>query len=208
MVQEEGVTASQTEILAKKTIYDSVFTHLFGDTEYTLQLYKALHPEDAEVTKDEIDIVTLENVFLNQPYNDLGFTVGNRLMFFVEAQSTWSANIVVRSLMYLAQTVQKHIIETKQNVYGSKHVSFPEPEFYVIYIGNRKRRPGQLTLSGEFFGGRKIALEITVKVIYEGKENDIISQYITFTRVYREQFRKYGRTLKSISAVEMFKAVN
>ena len=29
---------------AKPQIKDSVFTHLFGDPEYTLKLYQALHP--------------------------------------------------------------------------------------------------------------------------------------------------------------------
>jgi len=65
-------------------------------------LYKALHPEDVDATEDEITIVTLENILLNQLYNDLGFTVGNRLLILAEAQSTWSVNIVVRGLLYMA----------------------------------------------------------------------------------------------------------
>ena len=56
-----------TDILVKKNIYDSVFTHLFRQPEYTLQLYQALHPEDTEMTEDQLQIVTLENLLLKQP---------------------------------------------------------------------------------------------------------------------------------------------
>ncbi len=198
MAQDETVQVNEISILARRNINDSVFTNLFKDTEYTLQLYKALHPEDADVTKDEITIVTLENILLNQPYNDLGFTVGNRLLILVEAQTTWSVNIVVRGLLYMAQTIQNHIQETKQNIYGGRKVSFPEPEFYVIYTGGRKERPAHLTLSDEFFGGRRSALEVTVHVLYDGKQGDIISQYIAFTKVYQEQIGKYGKTQKAV----------
>lgn len=52
------------EIMAKTKISDSVFTNLFKDPEYTIQLYRALHPEDTTSTKDDVKIVTLENVLL------------------------------------------------------------------------------------------------------------------------------------------------
>ena len=189
---------NEKEILAKRTIYDSVFTDLFKMPEYTLQLYQALHPEDTGMTKEQIQIVTLENLLLNQPYNDLGFTAGNRLLIFVEAQSTWTENILVRVLIYMAQTIQNHITDTRQNVYGKKKVLFPEMEFYVVFTGERKDRPGELVLSEEFFGGRRLALEVRVKMVYDGMEGDIISQYVAFTRIYREQCKKYGRTQKAV----------
>ena len=135
---------NEKEILAKRTIHDSVFTDLFKIPKYTLQLYQALHPEDAGMTEEQIRIVTLENLLLNQPYNDLGFMARNRLLILVEAQSTWSENILVRVLIYMAQTIQNYIADTKQNVYGKKKVMFPEPEFYVVFTGERKKRPEEL----------------------------------------------------------------
>ncbi len=54
-------TISSTEMriimaqnMPKRKIKDSVFTNLFQDKKYLLQLYKALHPEDSNVTEDEI----------------------------------------------------------------------------------------------------------------------------------------------------------
>ena len=39
--------------IAKYTIKDSVFTNLFQDKKYLIQLYRALHPEDTETTEDD-----------------------------------------------------------------------------------------------------------------------------------------------------------
>lgn len=58
--------------------------------------------------------------------------------FLLEAQSTWSWNIVVRALMYLANTWQEYIEDKKLNIYGSRKISLPKPELYVIYTGDRK----------------------------------------------------------------------
>ena len=189
---------SRKDPVAKYTAKDSVFTNLFSDPKYLLQLYKALHPEDLDATEENISNVTIQNILLDQSYNDLGFQVGTRLVVLVEAQSSWTVNIVLRSLMYLTQTWQKYIQNTGQNVYGSKKVELPRPELYVIYTGNRKIRPESLRLSEEFWGGGECAVEVRVKMIYDGKKGDIISQYVSFTRIYNEQIKLHGRTREAV----------
>ena len=74
--------------IPKHKIKDSVFTNLFQDKKYLLQLYQALHPEDINVTEAEIADVTIKHVLVDADYNDLGFSVGNRLMVLEESQST------------------------------------------------------------------------------------------------------------------------
>ena len=189
---------SRKDPVAKYTAKDSVFTNLFSDPKYLLQLYKALHPEDLDATEENISNVTIQNILLDQSYNDLGFQVGTRLVVLVEAQSSWTVNIVLRSLMYLTQTWQKYIQNTGQNVYGSKKVELPRPELYVIYTGNRKIRPESLRLSEEFWGGGECAVEVKVKMIYDGEKGDIISQYVSFTRIYNEQIKLHGRTREAV----------
>ncbi len=182
----------------KRTIKDSVFTNLFQDKKYLIQLYQALHPEDKEVTEDNLTDVTIENVLTDNIYNDLGFMVGNRLLILVEAQSTWTVNIIIRALMYLIQTYHNYFERTKQSLYKSKKAQIPMPELYVIYTGDRKTKPSEISLSQEFFDGKECCLDVKVKMIYDGKEGDIINQYILFTKVCNEQIALYGRTQKSI----------
>lgn len=192
-------TETQPDQIAKKTAKDSVFRDLFENPKYLLQLYQSLHPEDTETTQEQIGSVTIKNVLLDQMYNDLGFTVGSKLLLLVEAQSTWSVNIVVRVLLYLASTWQEYIESNKLNVYGSKKVSLPKPELYVIYTGDRKDRPEWISLSEEFFPEVGDAfVDMKVKVIYDGQKGDIINQYVTFTKVYNEQVKLHGRTRKAV----------
>ena len=187
------------EGIMKRTIKDSVFTDLFQDKKYLLQLYKALHPEDTDVTEDDLNDITIKNVLTDNIYNDLGFTVGGKLMILVEAQSSvWTVNIIVRALMYLVQTWHDYFERTKQNLYKSKKVQIPIPEVYVIFTGERKTRPSEISLSQEFFGGKECAVDVKVKMIYDGKEGDIINQYVMFTKVCNEQMKKYGRTRKAV----------
>ncbi len=191
-------TEKKPEQVAKYTAKDSVFTSLFREPKYLLQLYQALHPEDHEATEDSIKNVTITNVLLDQYYNDVGFQIGEKIVILVEQQSNWSINIVVRCLLYLAQTYQEYFESTKQNVYGSKKLELPKPEMYVIFTGNRKARPEYLCLSKEFFGGDDSVLDVKVKIIYDGKEGDIINQYVTFTKIYNEQVKLHGRTREAV----------
>ena len=71
--------------------------------------------------------------------------VGDRLLILVEAQSTWTVNIIIRSLIYLMTTYQDYFTRTKQNLYKSKKVKLPKPELYVIYTGDRKEHPEYLS---------------------------------------------------------------
>ena len=190
----------EQEGIMKRTIKDSVFTDLFQDKKYLLQLYKALHPEDTDVTEDDLTDITIKNVLTDNIYNDLGFTVGDKLMILVEAQSSvWTVNIIVRALMYLVQTWHDYFERTKQNLYKSKKVRMPIPEIFVIYTGERKTRPSEISLSQEFFGGKDCGIDVKVKMIYDGKEGDIINQYVIFTKVCNEQMKKNERTRKAVT---------
>ena len=103
----------------KRKIRDSVFTNLFQDKEYLLQLYQALHPEDKDTTEGGIADVTIKHVLVDSDYNDLGFSVGRHLVVLVESQAMFTYNIIIRALMYLAQTYHEYFSRTKQNRYGS-----------------------------------------------------------------------------------------
>lgn len=196
--------------IAKYTVKDSVFTSLFKDKKYLLQLYRALHPEDSETTEDELTDITIKNILTDGMYNDLGFMVGDRLMILVEAQSTWTMNIIIRALMYLVQTYHDYFDREGADLYGSRKVKLPKPELYVIFTGERVAKPETVSLTEEFFGGEDCAIEVKVKMIYgddtwlgpvsgEQSEKDIISQYIMFTKVYNEQLKLYQRTRKTIT---------
>ena len=109
-----------TDNKINRNIKDSVFCNLFGMPEYLMQLYQVLHPDDTETTEDDLTIVTLSRTVARNIYNDLGFLVRNRLLVLVEAQSTWSENILVRFLMYLGETYRRYIKTKGLRIYSEK----------------------------------------------------------------------------------------
>ncbi len=199
MQGESKQTLSEEEIVAKYTIKDSVFSDLFRIKKYLLQLYKSLHPEDKTATENELTDITIKNILTDGIYNDLGFLFREKFMILLEAQSLWTLNIIIRALMYLAQTYHDYFERTNQNLYKSKKVKMPIPELYVIYTGDRKNIPDVISLSKEFFDGEDIAVDVKVKVICESDTDNIINQYIVFCKVYNEQMKLYGRTRKTVT---------
>jgi len=138
-------------------------------------------------------------VLTDNLYNDLGFIVNNKLMILVEAQSTWTVNILIRILLYLAQSYHEYFQRTSQDYYKSKKVKMPKPELYVIFTGNKGRKPDKISLSKEFFEGADIDIEVKAKVIYESDTDDIINQYIIFCKVFNKQTKQHGMTQKAVT---------
>lgn len=196
MAQETPVYKTNTPTM-KRTVKDSVFTNLFADTKYLIKLYRALHPEDKKTEEKDIENITIKNILTDQQYNDLGFRIGNTVLLLLEAQSTWTINIIIRIMMYLMQTYNDYCTENGIDLYGSKKVELPKPELYVIFTGERKDHPEYISLKDEFWGGDAV-VDAKVKVIYDGQPGDIINQYVTFTRVAGDQMKKYGRTQKAV----------
>ena len=185
----------------KRSIKDSVFTMLFQDPEYLRQLYLTLHPEDAGVLPEDMKLITLENVLTTGIYNDLGIQVRDRLILLVEAQSTFSANITLRMLLYLAATYKEYVKERKLDLYAGKAVSIPRPELYVVYT-NRRETPDTLPLSGLFESapedGRVQHMELAVQILRDDGSGSVIDQYVRFCQISDEMRGKHGATLKAV----------
>ncbi|MDR0908786.1 MAG: Rpn family recombination-promoting nuclease/putative transposase [Spirochaetaceae bacterium] len=117
---------------ANKQHKASVFSSLFSEPEEIRSLYPAISGET--IAPDEpIEINTLEDVLFMDQINDLSFTVGDRLVVLVEHQSSINPNMALRLLMY-AVGVYKEITDS-DNLYSSKLIKIPNPEFYVLYNG-------------------------------------------------------------------------
>ena len=77
--------------------------------------------------------------------------------------------------------------------------NMPRPELYVIFTGDRKNIPDTISLSKEFWGGAKIAIDAEVKVFYQESDKDIIGQYIIFSKIYNEHKKLYGNTKQAVT---------
>ena len=180
----------------KYTAKDSVFSFIFRQPENTRRLYLTLHPEDVDVTEADCKLVTLEHILTNGMTNDLGFQVRNKLILLVEAQSKFSINIALRMLLYLAATCKEYVEEQKLDLYGSKPVSIPRPELYMVYTGAPRQLPEILRLSDMYDGPG--GAEIEIKVLKNTGAGNIVDQYIRFCEISNEQRKQYGYTMKAV----------
>ena len=206
MVESEGkrITAGKTS-LVNREIKDSVFTDLFASKQNLLALYRVLHPEDESATEDDIANVTMKNILMVDLYNDLGFTVRDKLLLLLEAQSTWTVNVVFRLFLYLAETWGEYVKATEQNIYGTKKITLPQTEAYVVFTGERNGKGDVISLFDEFHPCDEGMIDLKVRVIFakEGEEresSDILQQYIAFSRELDAQFADKGRTVEALTA--------
>jgi hypothetical protein len=160
---------------------DSVFSFLFSDPDILRELYCALEnvtlPDNVPVT-----INTLREVLFIERINDISFEIGGKLVVLIEHQSTINPNMALRLLIYAARVYEKIIGE--RNIYTSRIVTIPRPEFFVLYNGTAPYPDEKiLKLSDSFedikslgLKEKETSLELAVKVINinEGRNEAIV----------------------------------
>ena len=183
----------------RRTYKDMIFQKMFERVpEYKIRAIEQIvgkdDPDLQNLTSDEVQINSLANVFVNGMHNDVSFIVRGKLLLLMEAQSTWSVNIVFRLLVYYVAIVLQMVAEKESNgIYNSKKIPLPRAYFCCVYTGERKNVPDLLTLRTNIAESEDYPLEVKVKVIYN--ENDgILGEYIGAARTLDETIKKEGYT--------------
>ncbi len=182
----------------KRNMNDAVFNDLFSRPERLLELYKILIGDELnpKIRAEDIRIIDSDKVFINDLYNDLSFMVDKELMILVEAQSTYTKNIVTRILFYLARSLEEYMrkMKTRDNFYDlyyEKVVEIPKIKLYTVYTGSRKMDDHYVHLS-ELMSQNSIKsdLDVRVKIICNRDENNILGQYMVFCDTYKNEFKR------------------
>jgi hypothetical protein len=66
-------------------------------------------------------------------------------MVLYEHQYTYNPNMPLRGLLYIGKLYQKYIEQREYNIYGSKLIKIPAPQYVVFYNGDQKL-PDRMTL--------------------------------------------------------------
>ena len=133
---EKAAPAVQSR--TSRSVKDGMFRTLFKeDRKALLQLYNALNGTDY-TDASALEIVTIENAVYIVMKNDLAFVLTDTLNLY-EHQSTVSANLPVRFLLYLAEEYQMLIEGMEQSIYGRKQIRLPSPRCVVFYNGEEER---------------------------------------------------------------------
>ena len=192
-----------------KNYKDSIFTRLFSDKKEIINLYNAIKNTNYKIEDTEINIITLEDVLFMDRNNDLCFTINDKLVVLIEHQSSINPNMPLRFLLYIAREYEK-ILDNK-NIYRTKLVKIPKPEFIVLYNGESKyEKTSKLYLSDAFGDKSNINLELVVDVIninYE-EHNSLMERSVTlndysyFIYLIRRYIKEYKNTIEKRELLE------
>lgn len=157
-------TYSGEESKVNRKHKDGVFRQLFNDKEKAIELYNALAGTNYDMSAD-FEFTTLEPAVYMGIKNDVSFMLDNKLIVFLEHQSTWSPNMPLRSLVYAGETF--NILYNDSSIYLRTPKKILTPEFYVLYNGrDMKKMPEYLKLSDLFVGkAPENSVELVVKVV-------------------------------------------
>ena len=175
------------------TLRDSLFIDLFSDKMRLIQLYKSLIDDQRQINPEDIEILTIQNIILRGIYNDLGFRVKDEIIILMEAQTTYTTNIVLRILFYLSETLKNYIIDSSENknlneLYNTKPRIIPKIKLFVVYTGDKMMQDHDLHLKDVMVENDIISdIDMKVRVLCTGNKSSILGQYILFTRVYSKQ---------------------
>ena len=154
-----------TDISANREYKDSVFTLLFSEKDKLIELYNAI--ENTNYGPDtDIEITTLRNALFMEQINDISFVIDGKIVVLIEHQSTVNENMPLRMLIYIARVYEK--ICNNENLYRTRQITIPRPEFIVLYNGRNEMPDTQTLKLSEMFAkyGEKnpIELELEVKI--------------------------------------------
>lgn len=162
----------QKETTVNREYKSRMFAMLFSNKKELLGLYNAVN--GTHYTDEEsLEINTLENAVYMSMRNDVSCIIDMRLALY-EHQSTYSPNLPLRYLMYVADIYSA--FTRNKNLYGTKLVKIPTPKFVIFYNRQAEQPEIKEGILADFL--RKNRAEAKKVSIYEYDEQ----QHMDFVR--------------------------
>ena len=181
-----------------------IFVMIFRDKKALLELYNAVSGRNYD-DPEMLTITTLENALYMSVHNDLSFIIDSRLSLY-EHQSSPNPNMPLRFLIYLADIYAGLVKD--ENIYGTKVIPIPAPQFIVFYNGKEERPDHEvLHLSDVYMvKDREVSLELIVDVLNVNVDHNkellkackLLGDYAE----YVSRIRKYVKSMPIEEAVE------
>ncbi len=204
-INHEQASENESAVHVKRTYKSKLFEMIFSEKRALLELYNAMNGTDYE-DPGLLEINTLENAIYMSMRNDLSFIIDSRLALY-EHQSTYSPNLPLRCLMYVADLYS--VITKDANLYGTKAVPIPTPRFVIFYNGTGKMEDVKvLRLSDTFtIPEKEYALELTAVMfnINQGHNKKLLDTCKTLKDYseYVARVREYAGSMSLEAAVEL-----
>ena len=185
---------------------DRLFKFIFQEKKNLLQLYNALNGTEYNEPED-LEIVTLEDVIYMRMKNDIAFVLDYRMNLF-EHQSTDNPNMPLRGLLYIARQYEKYISQNEYNVFSTKAIPLPTPQYVVFYNGDRWKGERKVLKLSDCFVNKEIRgcmeIEVIQLNINYGHNKEIMEKCKVLGEyaVFVSKVKNYSKTLSIEEAVD------
>lgn len=195
---------SPTTMPVNRTYKSTLFIMLFQDKHNLLELYNAVsgkHYTDPGI----LEINTLENAIYMTVKNDISFLIDGRLSLY-EHQSTYNPNLPLRFLIYISKLYSR--MTRNANLYGTKLIRIPPPEFLIFYNGKEELPEQTLLNLSDMYETKDphAGLELSAVMLnISGKHNQKPKEACTTLKeyaIYTDKVRKYAEETELPDAVE------
>nr|WP_297884411.1 hypothetical protein [uncultured Blautia sp.] len=194
----------EPEVTANRCFKSRLFVMVFEDKRELLKLYNAVSGKNYQ-NPELLEINTLDNAIYMSMRNDLSFIIDSRMPLY-EHQSSYNPNLPLRFLLYNADVFSG--LTKDENLYGTKLVRLPTPQFIVFYNGEKELPDRmELKLSDAYtVKEEEVSLELkAVMLNINPGHNEKILEACKTLREYTEytsRVREYTRTMDLEAAVE------
>lgn len=196
---------NRTDVLIANRMYKSrIFAMLFTDRNELLELYNAINGTNYD-DPHLLQINTLENAIYMSMQNDVSFIIEMWLNLY-EHQSTYSPNLPVRYLLYVADVYSDYTKD--MNLYGTRAVKLPTPKFVIFYNGQEEQPDRKELKLSELFAipDSEPSLELTAVMlnINKGHNKELMETCRTLHDYaeYTARVREYAAVMNLDEAVE------
>ena len=187
-----------------RTYKSTLFIMLFQDKKNLLELYNAVsgkHYTDPGL----LEINTLENAIYMTVKNDISFLIDGWLSLY-EHQSTYNPNLPLRFLLYIAKLYSR--MTRNANLYGTKVIRIPPPEFLIFYNGKEELPERTVLKLSDMYEKEDphAGLELeAVMLNISGKNNRKLKDACRTLKdyaIYTDKVREYAEEMDLADAVE------
>ena len=196
--------ANENTVTVNRTFKSTVFIMLFEDKDNLLELYNAM-TEKHYTDPDLLEINTLENAIYMTMKNDISFLIDGRLSLY-EHQSTYNPNLPLRFLLYISKVYAG--MTKDANLYGTKKIQIPTPEFIIFYNGEDKQPERMVLKLSDMYEvkERESKLELqAVMLNISGDNNTGLKEACRTLKeyaIYTDKIRLYAKRMPLTDAVD------
>ena len=173
----------------RRNIRDSVFQSIITRPGELRKIYLSLYPEDTDVKEEDLTLIRTEPVFIGGAIHDCCFRVRDEKAIFIEVQSTLCKLLPERMLCYYAETITRICTEFEEKQYSVAGTRIPEPEFFVVHVGDNPESVPEYYEKKPEAG--KLYIPLRVKTEYNAI--GLLKEYCLFSALYRAKQKEKGK---------------